>query len=74
MSAEVIRLRRHDYTEGDVVRLRGGSGRLMLVAVADGELMDEVTCIWMGGERNRRLMSAPIASGQLELVVRGRQG
>ena len=73
MSAEIIPLRRHSFREGDVVRLAGGAGRLMLVAVADGELMAEVTCIWMGGERNRRLMSAPIASGQLELVVKGSQ-
>ncbi|HEY2178045.1 MAG TPA: hypothetical protein VGH15_05635 [Caulobacteraceae bacterium] len=75
MSAEVIPLRRHGLTEGDVVRLKGvaGANPLMLVGVADGETVREVTCIWMGGARNRRLQSAIFPCDRLELVLRGSQ-
>jgi uncharacterized protein YodC (DUF2158 family) len=72
MSENVVQLRRHDLVEGDAVRLKSG-GPLMLVGIADGDISSEVTCLWMGGTRNRRLQSGVFHFRTLDLVARGSQ-
>lgn len=71
MSGEVIPFRHHDLGEGDAVRFRGGP--IMLVAVADAELMFEVQCLWFAGPRGSRRLSVQSFDGRdLTLVARHR--
>ena len=70
MTAEIVRLRRHDFQEGDAVRLRSG-GPIMLVAVADGEIISELLCVWVSG---RRLQTGSFHFATVELVAAGALG
>lgn len=72
MTGNVVQIRRHDLRQGDCVRLKSG-GPLMLLGIADPEIMDTVTCVWFGGPRGRKLRSAVFRAKTLDLVVRGDQ-
>ncbi len=67
MTDNVINLRRHDFREGDVVRLKSG-GPLMLLMICDADIDNEIHCVW--GER-RRLKSGAFLAVTVDLVARG---
>jgi uncharacterized protein YodC (DUF2158 family) len=69
MTGEVVRLRRHDIVEGDIVRLKSG-GPLMLVGIADGDIDWWLTALWIEG---RRLKSGRFDARCLDLIARGHE-
>lgn len=65
--SKVVQLRRHELEEGDVVRLNSG-GPLMLVAISDAVIDNEVQCIWVV---RRRLATEKFPAACLTLIQRG---